>query len=229
MSRKNKLQKFADVLSFPNVYECYNVQKPSLVGVGMQAVDLKGRWHEQHFKNRNPITLELACGAGEYSVALARQFPQRNFIGVDIKGNRIWRGAKNALEEQLQNVAFVRTRIEVIEHFFAPGEIDEIWITFPDPFPRSSKANRRLTSTYFMEKYRRILRQNGLVHLKHDDPDFYQFTLETIAADPACKLIYTSADIYKNPLAFPELEIKTRYELMHLKAGKNIKYIRYTI
>ncbi|MBK8966400.1 MAG: tRNA (guanosine(46)-N7)-methyltransferase TrmB [Lewinellaceae bacterium] len=229
MSRKNKLSKFADILTFPNVFECYDVRKPELVGVGMQPVNFRGRWQELYFKNEQPITLELACGAGEYTVNLARQFPDRNFIGIDLKGNRIWKGAKMALDEQLPNVAFVRTRIEIIEHFFAPGEVAEIWITFPDPFPRNSKANRRLTSAFFLEKYRLILQPGGLVHLKHDDPDFYQFTLDTIAADPQCRLLYTNADIYATALAFPELAIQTRYESMHLAAGRTIKYVRYTI
>ncbi|TNE59432.1 MAG: tRNA (guanosine(46)-N7)-methyltransferase TrmB [Bacteroidetes bacterium] len=229
MSRKNKLRKFAEILDFPNVYECYNVQQPALVGAGMQEVELRGHWHDQHFGNAHPITLELACGGGEYTVALARQFPDRNFIGVDIKGNRIWKGAKTALEENRTNAAFLRTRIEVIGAFFAPGEIDEIWITFPDPFPRASKENRRLTSAYFLEKYREILRPGGLMHLKHDDPGFYQFTLDTIAADPRCQLLYANDDIYASPLAYPELGIRTRYESMHLEAGKTIKYVRFTI
>ena len=229
MSRKNKLLKFAEILSYPNVYECYDFKEQVLVAAGMQKVDLKGRWQEVHFKNKQPITLELACGGGEYTVALARQFPERNFIGVDIKGNRLWKGAKQALTEQLPNAAFLRTRIEIIEQFFAPGEIDEIWITFPDPFPRPSKENRRLSSAFFLEIYRRILRPGGLVHLKHDDPDFFQFTLDTIAADPRCTLLYQDDDIYAKPLASPELGIQTRYEAMHLDAGKTIKYVRFTI
>jgi tRNA (guanine-N7-)-methyltransferase len=229
MGRKNKLRKFAEVLSFPNVYECYDVQRPALVGADMQPVELKGRWHAQHFHNDHPIVLELACGGGEYTVALARQFPERNFIGVDVKGNRIWKGAKQALEANLANAAFLRTRIEIIDHFFAPGEVDEIWITFPDPFPRSCKENRRLTSAYFLNKYRLILRPGGLVHLKHDDPVFYQFTLDTIAADPRCNLLSTDDDIYAKPLQSPELGIQTLYESMHLAAGKTIKYVRFTI
>lgn len=229
MGRKNKLRKFAEILSFPNVYECYNVQQPSLVGAGMQPVELKGHWQTAHFHNDHPITLELACGGGEYTVELARQFPERNFVGVDVKGNRIWKGAKRALEERIANAAFLRTRIEIIDHFFAPGEVDEIWITFPDPFPRGSKENRRLTSAFFLEKYRHILRPGGLVHLKHDDPAFYQFTLDTIAADPRCTLLYHNEDIYANPLPFPELGIHTLYEKMHLEAGKTIKYVRFTL
>lgn len=229
MARKNKLRKFAEVLSFPNVYECYNVQEAQLVSAGMIPVDLKGKWAEFHFKNDFPITLELACGGGEYTVGLARNFPNRNFIGVDIKGNRLWKGAKTALEEGLNNAAFLRTRIEIIEQFFAPGEISEIWITFPDPYPRSSKENRRLTSAFFLEKYRYILQPGGLLHLKHDDPDFYQFTLDTIAADSRNKLVFNNSDIYDSTLLFPELGIQTLYESFHLAAGKTIKYIRFQI
>jgi len=229
MARKNKLRKFAEILAFPNVYECYNVQQPSLTGAGMQTVDLKGKWNQLHFHNNQLITLELACGGGEYTVGLARQFRERNFIGVDVKGNRLWKGAKTALEQGLTNAAFLRTRIEIIDHFFAPGEVDEIWITFPDPFPRASKENRRLTSAFFHDKYRQILRPGGLVHLKHDDPGFYQFTLDTIAADPRCHLIYSNADIYAGDLPFPELAIQTLYESFHLAEGKKIRYVRYTI
>ncbi|MDO8367743.1 MAG: tRNA (guanosine(46)-N7)-methyltransferase TrmB [Saprospiraceae bacterium] len=229
MARKNKLKKFAEVLSFPNVYECYNIQQPQLVGAGMVPVDLKGKWAREHFMNENPITLELACGGGEYAVGLAQNFPDRNFIGVDVKGNRLWKGAKTALEAGLNNVAFLRTRIEIIDHFFAPGEVAEIWITFPDPFPRSSKENRRLTSAYFLEKYRQILKPGGLIHLKHDDLDFYQFTLDTIDQDERNTLISKNEDIYAAPLPFPELSIQTLYESFHLAAGKTIKYVRFQI
>ncbi len=229
MARKNKLRKFAEVLSFPNVYECYNVQQPQLVGADMIPVDLKGKWAKEHFKNENPITLELACGGGEYTVGLAQNFPNRNFIGVDVKGNRLWKGAKTALEAGLANVAFLRTRIEIIDHFFAPSEVAEIWITFPDPFPRAIKENRRLTSAYFLEKYRQILQAKGLVHLKHDDPDFYQFTLDTIAQDERNHLVFTESDIYASVLPFPELDIQTLYESFHLAAGKTIKYVRFQI
>ena len=229
MARKNKLRKFAEVLAFPNVYECYNVQQPQLVGADMEPVNLKGNWAEDHFKNNNPITLELACGGGEYTVGLAKIFPDRNFIGVDVKGNRLWKGAKTALEAGLSNVAFLRIRIEIIDHFFAPGEIAEIWITFPDPFPRASKENRRLTSPYFLEKFRLILQPGGLVHLKHDDPDFYQFTLDTIAQDERNTLILENSDIYAAPLPFPELGIQTLYESFHLAAGRTIKYVRFQI
>ena len=226
---KNKLQKFSDIVSFPNVYECYNYHEPSIVGVNLQPVDLKGHWAERHFKNKNPITLELACGGGEYTIGLAEMYPDRNFIGVDIKGNRIWRGAKAALASGLDNAAFLRTRIELIEHFFGKDEIAEIWITFPDPFPKSGKDNRRLTSSFFLDKYRHFLEPDGLVHLKHDDPGFYEFTLETIASDPRCKLLLENSDIYGGDLPMPELDIKTKYELMHLEDGKKIHYVRFLV
>jgi len=229
VGRKNKLRKFAEVLSFPNVYECYHVQEPSLTAAGMVAVDLKGHWGTVHFGNDHPITLELACGGGEYTVELARRFPERNFIGVDIKGNRLWNGAKTALDEGLHNAAFLRTRIEVIEAFFAPDEIAEIWITFPDPFPRQGKENRRLTAPNFLRRYRKILRPGGIVHLKHDDPDFFQYSLKIIADDPQCTLLYANTDIYAGESTFPEWDIKTLYERKHLEAGRKIKYARYLI
>lgn len=229
MARKNKLRKFAEILSFPNVYECYNVQQPELTGVGKEPVEMKGCWREQHFQNDFPIILELACGAGEYTVGLARIFPERNFIGVDVKGNRLHAGAKQALQEGLTNAAFLRTRIEILEHFFEAGEVDEIWITFCDPFPRPSKENRRLSSDNFHERYRRILKPGGRIHLKHDDPDFVQFTLNTIAADPQCTLLFYENDLYASPLPLPELSIQTLYEGKHLAAGKTIKYVQYCI
>lgn len=226
---KNKLRKFAENLQFRNVYENFDIKSDELLGEGGKPVELKGKWAAQHFGNDHPITLELACGRGEYSLALARMFPERNFIGVDIKGARIWKGAKQALDEGLENVAFLRTRIEMIASFIGKDEIDEIWITFPDPFPRKSKANRRLPGPRFIEEYRKILKPGGWVNLKTDDPSLFDFTVDNLEADPKCKVDYISYDIYSAPLAFPELEIKTYYERMHLEAGKKIKYVRFTI
>lgn len=229
MSRRNKLQKFAEVLAFPNVYENFDAKNPILTSTGGTTVHLKGKWSQQHFKNNNPITLELACGKGDYTLGLARLYPQRNFIGVDIKGARIWRGAKTALEENLGNVAFLRTRIELIAHFFDKGEVAEIWITFPDPFLRNSKANRRLTSKLFLEQYKKILAHGGLVHLKTDEPNLYNFTLEVLSENEDYELCYHDNDIYSKPLPTPELELKTFYELQHLAAGKTIKYVRFQL
>ena len=229
MSRKNKLQKFADLLQFPNVYENFDAKHPKLVGINGVPIELKGQWKKKHFKNDKDLVLELACGRGEYSLGLARAFPNRNFIGVDIKGARIWKGASTALDENLANVAFLRTRIEQIELFFDPEEVSEIWITFPDPFLRKSKANRRLTSAPFLQRYRKILQKGGIVHLKTDEPNLYEFTLKTLTADPAVNILYQHDDIYADELPFEELDLKTYYERMHLADGKTIKYIRFTI
>jgi tRNA (guanine-N7-)-methyltransferase len=229
MSKRNKLQKFAELLTFPNVYENYNPKEPQLVGLHGEEVDLKGKWRSEHFKNERPITLELACGRGEYTLDLARRYPDQNFMGVDVKGARIWKGARIALREKLDNVAFLRTRIEQIALFFDPGEVDEIWITFPDPFLRKSKANRRLTAPNFLKAYRQILKPGGLVHLKTDEPNLYAFTLEVLSEDPQVKILYQDEDIYAKELPFPELETKTYYEKMHLAEGKKIKYVRFTI
>jgi tRNA (guanine-N7-)-methyltransferase len=225
---RHKLRKFAELLSFPNVFENPDNSNPHLTGLDGAPIDLKGTWQSNHFKNNNPITLELACGRGEYAVSLARMFPNRNFIGVDVKGARIHQGARAAIEANLPNVAFLRTRIEQIDLFFADHEIDEIWITFPDPFLRESKSNRRLTSPYFLDKYRRILKPNGMVHLKTDSPVLYDFTLETLGNTEGVHLDVSSEDIYANPLTMQELDIKTYYEMKNI-ANSTIKYIRFRL
>lgn len=229
MSRRNKLQKFAEVFSFPHVYENFDPATGVLVGENGMEVSLKGQWREGHFHNDRPITLELACGKGDYAVGLSQRFPDRSFIGVDIKGARIWRGAKTATELGLTNVAFLRARIEMIAQFFGPGEVDEIWITFPDPFLRNSKANRRLTSPMFLELYRKILKKGGTVHLKTDEPALHEYTLSVLAKEKHTSLLYHDDDIYAKALPMPELEIKTFYEKQHLANGKTIKYIRFSL
>ncbi len=229
MGRRNKLQKFAEVYSFPNVYENFDAFEPGLTGKDGLMIDLKGKWKELHFQNQNPITVELACGKGDYTIGLGRLFPDRNFIGVDIKGARIWRGAKTALEQNLGNVAFLRTRIEQITLFFDEQEVDEIWITFPDPFLRNSKANRRLSSGMFLSLYQRILKRGGLIHLKTDDPTLYEFTLQMLAEREDFQLVYCDEDIYSKPLYRPELDIKTFYERQHLAVGKTIKYVQFRL
>ncbi|MGB1217649.1 MAG: tRNA (guanosine(46)-N7)-methyltransferase TrmB, partial [Saprospiraceae bacterium] len=186
------------------------------------------KW-KNHFKNENPITLELACGGGEYTVALAERYPDRNFIGVDVKGARIYKGAKVALGKDLDNAAFLRCRIEQIYEFFAEGEIDEIWITFPDPFLRESKENRRLTSSFFIDQYRKILKEKGIVQLKTDSQPLYQFTLETLGEKEGCTLIYEEENIYSKELYISELETKTAYERKHLENGLTIKYVRFLV
>ncbi len=229
MSKRNKLGKFSDILSFPNVYENFDIENDELLGENGKPVFLKGKWQDLHFQNANDIVLELACGRGEYTLGLSKLFPELNFIGVDIKGARIWKGAKQAIEDDLKNAAFLRTRIEMITRFLDKDEVSKIWITFPDPFIRKSKANRRLTSPNFINAYRKFLKPGGTVNLKTDAPSLYEYTLEVIEADPAIKLIYHSDDIYADKLYTPELELKTYYERMHLQANKTIKFIQFTI
>ncbi len=224
----NKLQKFAENSLLPNVYENPNAREPSLIGINGEEVQLKGKWHENHFKNQNPITLELACGRGEYTVALGRMYPNRNFIGVDIKGARIWQGAKTADTEGLKNVAFLRTQIELIALFFAENEIDEIWITFPDPFLNENQSNRRLTAPWFLNKYRLFLKKNGIIHLKTDSPVLSRFTIKTIENTEGATLISSDDNIHANPNLTDELCINTYYENKNI-AKSSIKYIRFTI
>ncbi len=227
MGRKNKLKRFAEVASFPNVFEIDPAMESFISNAHGVSTDLRGRWAQNHFNNPNTLILELACGKGDYTVALGRDNPDKNFIGVDIKGARIWLGARTALQSGMNNVAFLRTRIEFIERFFAPGEVAEIWITFPDPF--EGKETRRLTSPPFLDRYRKILQPGGIVHLKTDSDLLYEYTLEVIRTDPKCHILYSNADIYHHPVAYPELEHKTYYEKKHLLNGRTIKYVRFTI
>ncbi len=229
MGKKNKHRKFADLLSYPNVYENYDPKQPRLLSGDNQEADLKGKWASTHFGNNHGLILELACGRGEYTVALAEAFPDINFIGVDVKGARMWQGASIALEKGQKNAAFLRTRIEQIDLFFEKEEVSGIWITFPDPFLRESKENKRLTSARFLDRYRSILNAGAILHLKTDDPTLYQFTLDTLAGYEGARILYFHDDIYSLPLPFPELEYKTHYEKSHLAAGKTIKYVRFTI
>lgn len=229
MGRRNKLQKFAEIITFSNVYENINQDDPNnnqLQIAQGQMVEMKGKWVSHHFHNNHPLILECACGRGEYSIALARKYKNTNFIGVDVKGARIWQGAKIAMADGLENVAFLRTRIERIQGFFDKNEVSEIWITFPDPFLKESKSDRRLTSPPFLERYRQIVKNGGLLHLKTDDPTLYEYSLESLNECSFLEIEYSNRDIYSEPLKYPELEHKTFYEAMHLKAEKKIKYIR---
>ncbi|MEO6131713.1 MAG: tRNA (guanosine(46)-N7)-methyltransferase TrmB, partial [Saprospiraceae bacterium] len=178
MGRKSKLKRFAEVSTFPNVYEIDPAHESFISNAEGISRDLRGNWSAGHFKNDHPVILELACGKGEYTIALAKERQDQNYIGVDIKGARMWNGARTAIESSMTNVAFLRTRIEFIDRFFAPGEIAEIWITFPDPF--EGKITRRLTSPPFIERYRKILKHGGIMHLKTDSLLLYQFTLDVI-------------------------------------------------
>lgn len=212
---KDKLRKFAEVATFVNVVQLEAGQA------------FKGKWAKTFFKNDRPVVLELACGKGEYTVNLAKLFPEKNFIGVDYKGNRIWRGAKTALEEGITNVGFLRIQIETILDYFAAGEIDEIWITFPDPQPQVSREKKRLTHPKFLEKYKTLLSDTGIMHLKTDNDGFYTYTLEQIEALKLQKKRETT-DLYKSDLVDDVLAIKTYYERKYLADSKNINYVEWT-
>lgn len=215
---KNKLKKFAEMETFENVF-----QYPFAV-VERDGFPLKGRWNKDFFKNDNPIVLELGCGKGEYAVGLARRFPEKNYIGVDIKGARMWTGAKAAVKEGISNVAFLRTNIELITRFFEPGEVSEIWITFPDP--QMKKVRKRLTSSRFLELYREILIADGIVHLKTDSPFLYTYTDALVKLNELPTEVNTS-DLYHSDIVDDILEIKTFYEQQWLDRGLTIKYIKF--
>ena len=216
---KNKLQKFEDMRMYPHVF-----QYPFAV-LQEKGFEMKGQWNKLFFKNDHPIVLELGCGKGEYTVGLGKLFPQKNFIGIDIKGARMWTGAKEALKDNMNNVAFLRTHIELINHFFGPNEVAEIWITFPDP--QMSKVNKRMTSTRFMKLYRQILNENGIIHLKTDSNFMYTYTCEMAKVNKFPILVNTD-DLYHSHLADEILSIQTFYEQQWLDRGLNIKYLRFT-
>ena len=213
MGKVGKLQKFAEVTSFDN---CFEYSKA-----------MKGKWKTDYFKNDNPITVELACGKGEYTVGLAERFPDRNFIGIDVKGNRIWKGAQYAIEKGLTNVAFHRLMIGNIEEYFYKGEIDEFWITFPDP--QHVRKRKRLTNAMFLDRYRAISKDGAIMNLKSDSTRFYGYTKETIE-EQNLTILKDSDDIY----AWEEIpeylaNIQTFYEQMWLAEGKKIKYLQYVL
>ncbi len=228
MTRRNKLLKFTENLTFPNVFESFTYGSSVLKGYEGVETTMTGKWQESFFKNNNPITLELACGRGEYCLGLAERYPDRNFIGVDVKGARIWRGAKNAMESQLSNVAFLRTKIESLASFFEAQEIEDIWITFPDPFLKDSKYNRRLTSPNFLKVYQQLLPTNGVINLKTDSEPFYLHTKEVIAEE-GHQTIIDCGDIYAEDLPHPDLDILTFYERMHLKDNRTIRFIQFQL
>jgi tRNA (guanine-N7-)-methyltransferase len=189
--------------------------------------DIKGNWKKNYFKNENPITLELACGRGEYSIGLARQFPNRNYIGVDIKGERIWKGSTCAIEEKLHNVAFLRTQILLIENFFEAGEVDEIWMTFPDPRPRKRDIKRRLTSPRFIDLYKKLTTSGSYVRLKTDNTQLFEYSLEEMQARQDIDDFRYTSDIYNSDLRPECFDIRTRYEQEFAAKGETIKYLRF--
>ena len=214
---KGKLAKFADMAAFPHVFEY-----PFSV-VDEVPFEMRGAWNERFFKNDHPIVLELGCGRGEYTVGLGRLFPGKNFIGVDIKGARMWSGAKESAETGMTNVAFLRTNIEIIDRFFAPGEVSEIWLTFSDP--QMKKATKRLTSTYFMNRYRRFLQPDGLIHLKTDSDFLFTYT-KYMVEENRLPVEELTDDLYHSGRTDDILSIRTYYEQQWLDRGMNIKYLR---
>lgn len=216
---KKKLIHFQENNTFPHLFQ--PVYHDLALGF-----HLKGRWHADYFKNDHPIVLELGCGKGEYTVGLAKRYPEKNYIGIDLKGARLWRGCKTVLEENLTNVAFIRTRVDHLMSFFAKGEVAEIWITFPDPQP--GKERKRLTSSVFLEKYRHVLNSDGIIHLKTDDQPFYQFTLDVIHANEH-RLLYSTNDLYHSGFSEDVISIQTHYEGIWLAMGKRICYVKYQL
>ena len=215
---KNKLQKFAEMNTYTHVFQYpFSVLKE-------QGFNLRGHWKKDFFHNENPIVLELGCGKGEYAIGLAKRYPDKNFIGVDIKGARMWSGATEAQNQHITNVAFLRTHIELITYFFAPCEISEIWITFPDP--QMKKTRKRLTSTRMIALYREILTDNGIIHLKTDSPFMYTYT-HAMVMENGYPILINTDDLYHSGIDNDILGIKTFYEQQWLDRGKSIKYISF--
>jgi tRNA (guanine-N7-)-methyltransferase len=218
---KNKLARWTELGSYNNVIQ------PEISDVSGKDHPIKGRWNHEFFKNGNPIVLELGCGKGEYTVGMANNFPLKNFIGIDIKGARMWRGAKTANEQKLLNVAFLRTRIEFINSFFSEDEVDEIWITFPDPHPGGRNSNKRLTSPWFLNSYRLFLKDKGLIHLKTDNKELYNFTSAVISYNNL-ETIFSTNNLYSEKTD-NILAIRTHYEKIFLDAGLKINYISFRL
>ncbi len=210
---QKKLQRFADLKTFANVLE--------------YPKDMQGKWNS-FFKNECPVVLELACGRGEYTVGMAKLFPKKNYIGVDVKGNRMYIGAKKCLAENIHNAAFLRTQIEMLPNYFIAGEVDEIWIIFPDPQLRLSKAKRRLTHPRFLRLYQQVLKFSGIIHLKTDSPDLYHFTKKVIKLY-GLSIVEDCNDVYKQPQIKEELKIKTHYESLDIAQSNKIHYLKFTL
>lgn len=219
---KHKKRQFEEFSNFKNVFEIhfFELEKNGFLH--------KGNWGTNYFKNNNPIVLELGCGKGEYTVGLAKQFPTKNFIGIDIKGNRMWRGAKTAIEEGLDNVAFIRTHIGQINKYFAEGEVSEIWITFPDPQPREGHEKKRLTAPRFLNYYKNLLNPEGLIHLKTDSRELFNYTLSIIEENKH-NLLYKTFNVYQTDATDPVLTIKTYYEKLFGSKGFEINYLKFQL
>jgi tRNA (guanine-N7-)-methyltransferase len=241
---KNKLARWIELGSYANVIQ------PETGDISAKDHPLKGNWNKEFFKHENPVILELGCGKGEYTIGLAARFPSSNYIGIDIKGARMWRGAKSGNEMKLDNVAFLRTRIEFISSFFLTDEVDEIWITFPDPHPGGSNSNKRLTSPWFLNKYRMFLKNKGLVHLKTDNTELFNYT-KTVIENNDLEMTFATNDLYsgsfiietrpsgdnllaenpvrQNSVSEEILSIKTHYEKIFLGEGSKINYLSFML
>lgn len=223
MGSKNKLRRFKENETFENVFQ------PTRDDLVLDTYSLKGNWNALVFKNANPLVLELGCGKGEYSVALAKKYPNKNFIGIDIKGARFWRGAKTAVEENISNVAFLRTQIELIDHAFALNEVDEIWITFPDPQLKYKRTKHRMTNSEFLKRYKAILKPEGVVNLKTDSEFMHGYTLGLLHGE-GHEVLYANHNVYKQEGSPEEVTgIQTFYESQYLEKNKPITYIRFKI
>ena len=217
MSR-NKLVRFAQ-----------NEVNPNVVQEGKPIFEqVKGQWNTLQFAVNQPLVVELACGRGEFTLGLGRQYPNQNFIGVDIKGSRIWKGSSTATAEGIHNVAFLRIQIQQLQDFFAPNEISELWITFPDPFPRDGDEKRRLTSPKFLEMYKKLVKAGGLIHFKTDNTGLYEYTELVLSARPDCQIRNNTSDFYESELRDEHYGIKTRYEKIFSDKGEKIKYIQFS-
>lgn len=218
---KKKLLYFAENITFDNFIQLSYQEVIS-------GVALKGKWKKNFFKNENPIVLELGCGKGEYTVGLAEKYPEKNYIGIDIKGARMWRGCKTSQGKNLKNVAFIRTKIDLIKYFFDKNEISEIWLTFPDPQPKKYKARKRLTSPRFLEIYYNILRPEGIIHLKTDNTGLFDYTLEVIKKN-GHQLLYFTENLYNSGYNDDKISINTFYEKMFLEQNIPIKYLKFKL
>lgn len=219
---KNKLKKYREIRSFPNLFQ-YGFH--DLVKNGFP---LKGKWRKDFFKNNLPIVLELGCGKGEYTIGLAEKNLDRNYIGVDIKGARLWRGAKTSSEKELTNTAFIRTMIELIDQFFITDEVSEIWITFPDPQPKSFHAHKRLISQKFLNLYKKFLTSNGIIYLKTDNTDLYEYCLEVIKENNH-EILLSTSDLYSSGIDEEVISVQTFYETSYLAQGKKINYLKFRL
>lgn len=223
MGSKNKLKRFKENETFNNVFQ------PTRSDLVEGSYELKGNWRQQFFNNNNPLVLELGCGKGEYSVELAKKYPDKNFIGIDIKGARFWRGAKTAIQENITNVAFLRTQIELIEFAFAENEVDEIWITFPDPQIKYKRTKHRMTNSEFLKRYKKVLKPEGVINLKTDSEFMHGYTLGLLHGE-GHEVLYANHNVYKQEGSPEEVtSIQTFYESQYLEQNKPITYIRFKI